>query len=197
MSNLFSEDGAAKRIPVPAAAGFGLMWDGTQWVTADIAGALALPAQIATGRSVIGTAAAAATYSLGEAGGGNVAGSLGAYGTLRLDPADCPALLGKTAKLRVRGRVVTNQVAPAVDFTFFLKPVTSWTSGANPIPNALGAALGTATIAAPAAASAVEARGAAFAFPAAGDYVLLVAYSATTAVGSSTHIHVCLDRIYS
>lgn len=159
--------------------------------------ALALPVTVQSGRIVVGANAVATTFGISEAGGGSVAGSLGAYGAVYLDPALFPSLFGLTCKLRVSGRVITNSVAPACDFTFRLRPILTWASGANPAPATFGAALGAVTITAPTAGGPHVATGVPFAFPAAGWYNLELVTSATSAASSSTHTNTRLERIYS
>lgn len=121
-----------------------------------------------------------------------VAAAASAVANLRLDPAIFPM-----SKLAVQGQVITNAVAPAVNFAFHLYPIATWggASAANPTIATLGASLGSGTVTAPAAggASAV-AESAAFDFPTAGPYALAVVTSGTTAANSVSYPQVRLVR---
>ena len=129
--------------------------------------------------------ASSSVYVLHPGGGVALAAAGGARAGLYLDPADF-SIPGYTTSLRVRGRLVTNAVAPAADFYFDLQPVATWNgaSGAFPGIATLGASLGRATIAAPAASAAHVAASAEFAFPAAGHYTLVLSTSTTTAANA-------------
>lgn len=140
---------------------------------------------------VVGSGAAANTWLMWE--GGAVIGlgvSATAAAARYLDPAD---YIGQ--KLRVRGWVVVNAVAPAITFTFGLYPITTW-GGASNIRssiNAIGAATGSVAIASPAAAGPTVGTSADFAFPTAGYYCLCVVTSGTSASNSQTEIAIQLD----
>lgn len=144
----------------------------------------------------IASAAAAGTYLLRYHGvGANAA--LGDAGVVPaadlapmfyLDPADWLANT-RVSKLRVRGAVITNAVAPAANFTFGLYPVATWGGGASTYPfiNTIGAVVAgspPAAIAAPALSTQTVVTGADFTFPGAGWYVLAVVTSAGTAATS-------------
>jgi hypothetical protein len=200
MSNWFSEDGVATRVPV-APAGQGVIRDPAgsgALVAANHQGVLALPVQVMVGRFLVAAAQPAATYSVGESGAGSILGALASHGLIYIDPAKFPALLGLTAKLRVALAVITNSVAPGVTFTGSLKPVLTWNNSANPGPATTDTDLGAAAVATPAAAGATRTEGAPFAVPAAGWYVLAMATSGgTTAASSSSHTVTRLERLYS
>jgi hypothetical protein len=114
-----------------------------------------------------------------------------------LDDADL-AVAGKTAKLRIRAQVATNDTAPAVTFAFGLYPVTSTTCAASQIELTAGSIVGTAaTIATPAALSIVSAVSADFDVPADGPYLIGVLTSGgATAANSSEALVAQLQARY-
>lgn len=100
-----------------------------------------------------------------------------------LDPADY-SVPGGTTKLRVRGGLVINAVAPAANFTYSLMPVNTWggTSGNVPTVATVGAAVAGSSVAINApVATASAAVSSDFSFPTAGWYVLNINISITVA----------------
>lgn len=136
----------------------------------------------------------AATYAFSEfasPGGTLVANSTTGVGValFYLDPAEYPSG-SRTAKLRIKARVVTNGTAPAVTYTYGLYPATA-TGGAGSPFATLGTVVAgsTAAIASPAAGSASHAEGSEFSFPSAGFYALGVVVSGTEAGGGAGSHH--------
>jgi hypothetical protein len=114
----------------------------------------------------------------------------GAVGTgawvFYLDPADWLAN-ARTSKLRLRGQIVTNNVAAATNFTIGLYPVTTIgaASGSDPGVNVGTVVSGSqATFVAPAASSALRVDSTDFNAPAAGFYIFAIAINAGMAAGS-------------
>jgi hypothetical protein len=142
--------------------------------------------------SVIAGGVAATTLMFAYVSTVAVAAASSAVCNLRLNPADFP-----TSKLKVQGQVVTNAVAPAINFAFHLYPIATWggASGANPTIASLGTSLGSGTVTAPASGGPSSiAESADFDFPAAGSYALAVVTSGTTAANSDTYPFVRLLR---
>lgn len=129
----------------------------------------------------VGSAIAAATNTLYSSGNLAVASAGSGYGAFWFDPADIDAKF-----VRVRLVVLTSTIAPAVNFTATLSPVTSLNGGSNTRPGVatLGTAVASAVINTPAASGSVKADSASAAAPAAGLYVLTIAWSGTTAANS-------------
>lgn len=96
---------------------------------------------------------------------------------------------GKLTKLRLILGIITNLVAPGVNFSASLVPITGigGASGAAPTITAVGAALVTTTLLAPAAASAVRGYAETNA-PAAGHYALALTLSGAQAAGSQVDV---------
>lgn len=109
-----------------------------------------------------------------------------------LDPADYAAG-ARTVKLRLRVWVVTNAVAPAINFAFALQLITGTSSAAgSPITTiTYAAAISGSSVAinAPGASSFNQAASSAFNFPAAGVYAITVASSGAPAAGATFNCH--------
>lgn len=118
-------------------------------------------------------------------------GTLYPLDVVYIDPADYPAVMGLTAKLRVRCTLAANDVAPTGNYVVGLHPVTRpATSGAAGLDiYTIGAAVSgsTLTFTAPAADSINNGVGADFAVPTAGHYIIGMVSSA--AVAASSHLH--------
>lgn len=123
-------------------------------------------------------------------------GTLYSQGAFYFDPADYPSVDGVTAKLRLRGQIFVNDVAPTGNFTIGMYPVTRPASsgGAGLVTYTIGAATASCTaINTPAADSSNTTTSADFAMPAAGYYVLGVTTTATVAASSHLHINAQLQ----
>jgi hypothetical protein len=117
---------------------------------------------------------------------------------VRIDPADYPVPVGRTAQMRVVHTVMTNATAPAITFTAGLYPVT--VAGAT---SSLSATIGTvvtnstAAVASPAASSSVRTVSATFAPPTAALYALAVVMSgALAATNPAVHCEALLQLRY-
>ncbi len=148
---------------------------------------------VARGRHLIGSAAPAATYLFGESEGGIIGASLPYRAILYLDSAD-HAIAGRTTKVRVAGRVLTNAVAPGITFTFGLYPVTGWggASGANPTVTSVGAAVASVALS-PGASAQVEAESVDVNFPTTGWFALGCVTSGVNATNAIAALLVQLE----
>jgi hypothetical protein len=93
-----------------------------------------LPARVDLHRGIaLVPAAAGQIFALSPGGGGGIAGTAGATGAFKLDPADL-TLGGHYPVLRVSGIAIPNAVAPNADFTVELRRILTWggASGSNP-----------------------------------------------------------------
>ncbi len=123
-------------------------------------------------------------------------GTLYSQGVFYFDPADYPSVDGVTAKLRLRGQIFVNDVAPTGNFTIGMYPVTrpGTSGGAGLTIYTIGAATASCTaINTPAADSSNTTTSADFAMPVAGYYVLGVTTTATVAASSHLHINAQLQ----
>lgn len=110
-----------------------------------------------------------------------------------LTAADFPTVNGITTKLRVKGSVFCNDVAPTGNFTFGLHPITrpATSGGAGLVIYTVGtvvAGSNGAVVTAPAADSSTNAIGSDFAIPADGWYALVCVTTATIATSAHTHV---------
>jgi hypothetical protein len=139
-------------------------------------------------------ARAAGTYGMGQGDPLAVTGIgiLYPLNTIYIAAADYPTLDGVAAKLRVRARLYTNDVAPTGNYTVGLHPITrpATSGGAGLCTYTIGAAVAgsTTTFTAPAADGLLNAVGFDLALPADGHYVLGVVTTAT--VATSAHVHI-------
>lgn len=129
---------------------------------------------IEKGSSGPGSTAAGGVYALG--GTGALVPLANTTPAFYLDPADFLANT-RVSKLRMKGTLVTNAVAPTINYTFGLYPVATWGGGSNvtPFVATLGAVIAGSSPAAintPGANSTTIVTGADFSFPAVGWYVL-------------------------
>jgi hypothetical protein len=123
-------------------------------------------------------------------------GTLYSWGVFYFDPADYPSVDGVTAKLRLRGQLFVNDVAPTGNFIIGMYPVTrpATSGGAGLVIYTLGAVTAVCTtITAPAADSSNTVTSSDFAMPTAGYYCLGVQTSATVAASSHLHINAQLQ----
>jgi hypothetical protein len=142
----------------------------------------------------------AGTYAMpaGEALARSGTGTLYPITVIPIVAADFPTVGGVTTKLRIRGQVFVNDVAPTGNFTFGLYPITrpATSGGAGLNIYTLGTVIAGsdgATVADPAADSANNLVGADFALPADGLYVIGVVTTATVAVSSHLHLNAQLQ----
>lgn len=141
------------------------------------------PPGIAVGGALTGT------YTLDNNGSLSLSGANANVVPFHFDPADY-AVAGKTTKLLVKALAITNNTAPAVNFTMGYSLVTS-IGGASSvsITPVFGAAAGsTAAINAPAASVGTTASSSQFAAFAAGTYVPTVIVSGTLAANNVTEL---------
>lgn len=136
----------------------------------------------------------AGTYGMGYADPLAISGTgtLYALAVIAINSADYPTINGITTKLRIRGQIACNDVAPTGNFTFGLYPITrpATSGGAGLNIYTLGTVVSGsngATVSAPAADSHSNLVGADFALPANGLYVIGVVTTAT--VATSAHMH--------
>ncbi len=135
----------------------------------------------------------AGTYFLpqGNPAGITGTGTLYAPNIMYIDPTDYPTMDALTTKLRVRGTVACNDVAPTGTYTFGLHPVTrpATSGGAGLNIYTVGTAIVGSTIllSTPAADSINNVLGSDFAIPAAGHYV--IGFVQTGTVAASSHMH--------
>lgn len=110
------------------------------------------------------------------------------------DPADYAAG-SRTVKVRVRGMVLTNAVAPACNFTIGMYPVSTWggASGAYSTITALGAATASVAINTPALTTQTHSESSVVTAPTAGWYVLAVVTSGSAAANSDTTLQARLQ----
>lgn len=122
-----------------------------------------------------------------------VAGQPGGVPLVYLDDADY-AIAGRTTKLRVRGIVLANATAPAINFTFALHPITV-AGAADTVTYYLGTATAgsTAVATTPSASTVTAATGTDFTIPADGAYALGVTISGTLANNSAVSVHAQLQ----
>lgn len=143
----------------------------------------------ATGQSTW-SGATAQTYPLSPSNflmSGVITPSFAEAYTFRLDPADFTAG-PRTTKYRIRASLATNAVAPGITLTFGLYPLTL-APGASSAANTytLGTVVSGSTVAFASQAANTDASNVSsdFTAPAAGRYVLAVAYSGTSAAGAT------------
>jgi hypothetical protein len=94
------------------------------------------------------------------------------------------AVTGLTAKLRLRATILTNNTAPAVNFTFGLYQITTATGGAGALTYTVNTVVATAAINAPAANLGTAANSADINLPTDGYYLFGVVTSGTMAASS-------------
>ncbi len=118
-------------------------------------------------------------------------GSLYPVAIVYLDAAEYPAINGKTAKLRIRATLETNDVAPTGNYTVGLHPITrpATSGGAGLIINTIGVAVGsTLVFTTPAADSLLTQVSSDFALPSNGYYCL--GMTTTTTVANSSLVQI-------
>jgi hypothetical protein len=137
----------------------------------------------------------AGTYGLGYSSPLAISGTgiLYPLGLIRLTATDYPCLADERPRLRVRGIIAVNDVAPTGTYTLGLHPVTRPASsgGAGVLTYTLGAAVAGsngASIVAPAADSMNVVVGQDFDLPADGIYCLGCVTTATVATSSLVHV---------
>lgn len=136
----------------------------------------------------IAASTTAATYIWGYQGIYAQGSAASIYlGGFYLDPAEVTA--GTRAnKLRLRAQCATNSVAPTVNFTFGLYPISAFGGGSNQVPyiNTLGTVVSGSTIAfnTPSASTQTDSNSGDFTWPAAGWYSFGVVVSGTVAANS-------------
>lgn len=141
----------------------------------------------------IGSAGSTGTYLLGfgaTAGAAGVGGASTGLTAFYFDPADFAAGGTRTTKLRVRGTLLTNAVAPGAStvFTFGLYPVATWGGASNAQPTVAtvsAATLTCPTISNPAANTPQHTEAVAVTAPAAGWFVLGCALTGSSAAANS------------
>jgi hypothetical protein len=149
---------------------------------------------ILLGSSSLTAGVVAGTFSVGsgEAAAASGAGTLAPIALFYLAAFDYPAAGLLPAKLRVKVQLATNDVAPASDFVFGLRPVTRPASsgGAGVCIYTLGAIVtgSQCAFALPAADALLQTNSTDFVLPADGFYCLSVATNAT--IAASAHVHV-------
>lgn len=142
----------------------------------------------------ITAAVVAGTYILcnGEASFASASGSAFPVGLVSIKTADMPTVGSLATKLRIRGQVACNDVAPTGNFTFGLYPLTrpgtSGGAGVNiyTVGTVVSGSNG-ATVTTPAADSHNDLVGADFAIPADGLYAICVVTTGT--IAASAHVH--------
>jgi hypothetical protein len=142
----------------------------------------------------VGAGVTAGTYLIQVNNNVALAGASSGATALYLDPADY-TISGKTLRCRLQCLVLTNSVAPAVNFTFHLYPVatTAGTGPANPTIATVGTSVTNAVVTAPGATSTTPAVSSDVNFPAAGLYVFAFIPSGTTAANSAEYLGVRLQ----
>ena len=142
----------------------------------------------------------AGTYAMGTGDPLAVSGTGTLYPltVIAIASADYPTINGITTKLRIRGQVFVNDVAPTGNFTFGLYPITrpATSGGVGLNIYTLGTVVtgsNGATVSAPAADSAGNLVGSDFAIPADGLYVIGVVTTATVAASSHLHLNAQLQ----
>lgn len=114
-----------------------------------------------------------------------------------IDPADYTAN-ARTNKFRVRFQIVANAVAPTVNFTAGLYPVSTWggASGNQPTVATIGTVVSGSTAAqnTPSASTAYQVNSGDFTAPAAGWHVLAVALSGSAAANSLEYLVAILQH---
>lgn len=140
-------------------------------------------------------AKAAGTYAMGQGDPIAVSGTGTLYpiNLISIKAADYPTINGLAPKLRIRGQIAVNDVAPTGNYTFGLYPVTrpGTSGGAGLCIYTLGTVVSGsngATVSAPAADSLSDLVGSDFALPADGIYCIGIV--TTAAVATSSHLHV-------
>lgn len=116
--------------------------------------------------------------------------------TIRIASADYPNIDGKTAKLRIRAQLYTNDVAPTGNFTFGLYPITrpATSGGAGVAIYTLGTVVSGsngASFTTPAADGLLDAVGSDFSLPSDGHYCLGVVTTST--IAASAHVHMVVS----
>jgi hypothetical protein len=135
--------------------------------------------------STFGAATAAATYLLTFGNATNATNGAAITASPYLDPADY-AVEGKTTRYRLRAQVLINAVAPAVNLTFGLYPVSTVKGAAGGITFNVGTVIAGSTVAinAPAKESLNQGNSGDFTAPAANFYVIGCVVSGSTAASS-------------
>jgi hypothetical protein len=142
----------------------------------------------------------AGTYAMGQGDPLAVSGTGTLYpiNIISIKAADYPTVNGLAPKLRIRGQIAVNDVAPTGNFTFGLYPVTrpATSGGAALCIYTLGTVVtgsNGATVSAPAADSHSDLVGSDFALPADGLYCIGVVTTATVATSSHLHLSATLQ----
>lgn len=133
----------------------------------------------------------AGTYALGSSGlVASAAASSTQWGPnpFYLDPADL-AVVGRTLKYRLRGIVLCNATAPAINYTLGLYPAT-FAGGANSFTFTLGTVVSGSTVAlaTPSASAGAQGNSGDFTAPSAGFFAIGVVLSGTQAASSLAHV---------
>ncbi len=148
--------------------------------------------------SWIGTDAVAGTYlmlnGVAISSGDLYTSGTGRPTSLFYFAANDYAVTSKTLKLRLRTAISANATAPAINFTFGLRPITV-AGAADTLTFALGAAVAssTVTITTPTASNTTTGLSADFSAPADGPYALAVVTSGTIANNSVALATSCLQ----
>lgn len=137
----------------------------------------------------------AGNYIFPPAGGVMAVGGTGTLYPLQvfhLTAADFPTINGITTKLRIKGAVHCNDVAPTGNFTFGLHPITrpATSGGTGLVIYTVGTVVSGsngAVVTTPAADTSTNAIGSDFAIPADGLYALVCVTTAT--IATSAHVH--------
>lgn len=141
----------------------------------------------------LGAADTAGNYTATEGGVSTLVGGSGVIGApLAFIPVTLAdhAVSGLTTQFRVQAATIVNTIAPAVNFTFALAPITAIGGSGGSISIAIGATLGSFTRSAPLAATSYREEGADFTIAGNNNYVLVVALSGTPAANS--RVNCCL-----
>jgi len=135
--------------------------------------------------SAFGAGTAAATYLQTLGNLTNAVNGTAVTAAPYLDPVDF-AVSGKTARYRLQAQVLTNAVAPGVNLTFGLYPVSTVKGAAGGITFNVGTVITGSTVAinAPAKESLNQGNSGDFTAPAANFYVIGCVVSGTTAASS-------------
>lgn len=154
---------------------------------------------IRDGTGSIAGAAPAGTYLFYPAGAVLRTSAAAAIAAMRFDPINYPAPKGYKLKLRVRGRLAGNDVAPgAVSWTFGMRGVSAPVGATGTLPSLTVGTIvpgsDAAVLGSPIGANAfLNHEGADFDPPAAGWYALYALLSGATAAGSNHQIMARLD----
>lgn len=115
---------------------------------------------------------------------------------LYLDDADY-TVANKSAVLNLRVQHFQNNVAPAITFTYEVRPLTIGTGTSSGLTFTVGSTLATVNVASPAANSATSVATADFAFPTDGHYAITVTSSGTPAANNISlfNVHLRLRHV--